>query len=63
MTRVFLSALSDPPKGEEDWQATEGGFQCALDLVNYIRAEYGDYFGVVRGLTPRCQNPWIMLIS
>ena len=24
----------------------EGGFSCALDLVRYIRAEYGDYFGL-----------------
>lgn len=26
--------------------AAEGGFSCALDLVRYIRAQYGDYFGI-----------------
>ena len=24
----------------------EGGFACALDLVRYIRKEYGDFFGI-----------------
>ena len=23
-----------------------GGFQCALDLIKYIRQEYGDFFGI-----------------
>jgi len=44
--RNILALRGDPPHGEERWEATEGGFNCALDLVKYIRKEYGDYFGV-----------------
>jgi len=36
----------DPPAGSEKWAATEGGFECALDLVKFIRKEHGDYFSV-----------------
>ncbi len=35
--------LADPPKGQDEWKATEGGFSCALDLVKHIRAVHGDY--------------------
>ena len=35
---------ADPPHGEEKWEAVEGGFNCALDLVKFIRKSYGDYF-------------------
>jgi methylenetetrahydrofolate reductase (NADPH) len=40
----IVALRGDPPAGEEAWTATEGGFNCALDLVKHIRAEYGDYF-------------------
>lgn len=40
----IVALRGDPPAGEEAWTATEGGFNCALDLVKYIRAQYGDYF-------------------
>lgn len=33
------------PTGEK-WKAAEGGFQHAVDLVKFIREEYGDYFGI-----------------
>jgi len=36
----------DPPLGQQKWETTEGGFDCALDLVKYIRAEHGDYFSI-----------------
>lgn len=36
----------DPPKGEQTFTQVEGGFSCGLDLVKYIRKEYGDYFGI-----------------
>ena len=32
----IVALRGDPPKGEE-WQAIEGGFTCALDLVNHIK--------------------------
>jgi methylenetetrahydrofolate reductase (NADPH) len=41
-----LALRGDPPKGATSFEAVEGGFSCALDLVKYIRAEYGDYFGL-----------------
>lgn len=44
--RNIVALRGDPPEGEEEWTATEGGFTCALDLVKYIRQEYGDEFGI-----------------
>jgi len=42
----ILALRGDPPDGAEEWTPTEGGFECALDLVKHIRAHYGDYFGL-----------------
>lgn len=42
----ILALRGDPPKGEENFTATIGGFACALDLVKHIRKGYGDYFGI-----------------
>ena len=41
----IVALRGDPPRGEKKWEATEGGFTCALDLVKYIRKEYdaGDF--------------------
>eukprot|EP00475_Leptophrys_vorax_P010833 TRINITY_DN1739_c0_g1_i1.p1 TRINITY_DN1739_c0_g1~~TRINITY_DN1739_c0_g1_i1.p1 ORF type:complete len:354 (+),score=110.84 TRINITY_DN1739_c0_g1_i1:40-1062(+) len=44
--RNIVALRGDPPKGQEEWVATEGGFTCALDLVQYIRNVYGDHFGI-----------------
>jgi methylenetetrahydrofolate reductase (NADPH) len=44
--RNIVALRGDPPKGQERWEATEGGFGCALDLVKYMRANYGDYFSI-----------------
>jgi Methylenetetrahydrofolate reductase len=41
-----LALRGDPPKGQESFQAVEGGFACALDLVKYIRQQHGDFFGI-----------------
>jgi hypothetical protein len=35
---------ADPPAGQDQWVATQGGFACALDLVKHIKQHYGDYF-------------------
>jgi len=40
-----LALRGDPPRGEE-WKQLDGGFAHAVDLVRYIRSEYGDYFGI-----------------
>ncbi|KAG5457090.1 MAG: methylenetetrahydrofolate reductase, partial [Olpidium bornovanus] len=42
----ILALRGDPPRGQESWTATEGGFSHAADLVRYIRNQYGDYFGI-----------------
>ena len=42
----ILALRGDPPKGQEKWEAVEGGFECALDLVKFIREKHGDYFGI-----------------
>jgi len=36
----------DPPAGSEDWKPIEGGLECALQLVSFIRQEHGDYFSI-----------------
>eukprot|EP00798_Chlamydomonas_sp_ICE-L_P019960 gene19960-26668_t len=42
----ILALRGDPPKGQEKFEAVEGGLSCALDLVKFIRKEHGDYFGI-----------------
>jgi len=44
--RNICALRGDPPKGQEKWEAVEGGFECALDLVKHIREVHGDYFGI-----------------
>ena len=36
----------DPPRDREKWEAVEGGFQYAKDLVKYIRERYKDHFDI-----------------
>merc|ERR1719238_201104 len=42
----IVALRGDPPKGQERWEVTEGGFACALDLCKYMRKGYGDYFSI-----------------
>merc|ERR1719401_965500 len=42
--RNIVALRGDAPRGQEKWEATEGGFACALDLVKHMRTKYGDYF-------------------
>jgi len=44
--RNIVALRGDPPEGEKNWTATEGGFACALDLVKYIRSNFGNEFGI-----------------
>mmetsp|Transcript_4082 Transcript_4082/g.6393 ORF Transcript_4082/g.6393 Transcript_4082/m.6393 type:complete len:410 (+) Transcript_4082:103-1332(+) len=44
--RNIVALRGDPPAGQDEWKASEGGFECALDLVKFIRAEFGSDFGV-----------------
>lgn len=41
-----LALRGDPPHGQDKFVQVAGGFACALDLVEHIRAKYGDYFGI-----------------
>jgi len=42
----ILALRGDPPEGQKKWAAVKGGFECALDLIKYIKSNYGDYFGI-----------------
>jgi len=44
--RNIVALRGDAPRGQEKWEATEGGFACALDLVKYMRSKHGDYFSI-----------------
>ncbi|KAI0653292.1 methylenetetrahydrofolate reduct [Cubamyces menziesii] len=43
--RNILALRGDPPVGRE-WEPVDTGFRYGVDLVRYIRAQYGDYFDV-----------------
>ncbi|KAJ3114036.1 hypothetical protein HDU96_002624 [Phlyctochytrium bullatum] len=40
----ILALRGDPPRGQENWTKVDTGFSYAVDLVKYIRQEFGDYF-------------------
>lgn len=42
----ILALRGDPPRETEKWQAIDGGFHYAKDLVKYIKEQYGDHFDV-----------------
>ncbi|RXW22154.1 hypothetical protein EST38_g3704 [Candolleomyces aberdarensis] len=44
--RNILALRGDPPMGQDNWEAVEGGFIHGIDLVRHIRKNYGDYFDI-----------------
>lgn len=43
----ILALRGDPPVNSGGhWQAVDGGFQYAKDLIHYIREKYGDHFAI-----------------
>lgn len=44
--RNIVALRGDPPQGQDVWTQEKGGFACALDLVKYIRENYGSEFGI-----------------
>ncbi|KAJ4425100.1 methylenetetrahydrofolate reductase (NAD(P)H) met13 [Gnomoniopsis sp. IMI 355080] len=53
----ILALRGDPPRDTEKWEATEGGFQYARDLVLHIRKTYGDHFDIgVAGYPEGCDD-------
>nr|XP_045006704.1 methylenetetrahydrofolate reductase isoform X1 [Jaculus jaculus] len=47
-----IMALRGDPIGDR-WEADEGGFSYAVDLVKHIRSEFGDYFDICVAGYPR----------
>ncbi|KAF1812067.1 methylenetetrahydrofolate reduct [Eremomyces bilateralis CBS 781.70] len=53
----ILALRGDPPRENEKWVASQGGFQYARDLVKYIRSQYGDHFDIgVAGYSEGCDD-------
>ncbi|PYI08197.1 methylenetetrahydrofolate reductase 2 [Aspergillus sclerotiicarbonarius CBS 121057] len=48
----ILALRGDPPREKEAWEATDGGFRYAKDLVDYIRSKYGNHFDIGVGGYP-----------
>ena len=40
----ILALRGDPPEGSSTWDLHEDGFRHGVDLVRYIRKEFGDHF-------------------
>ncbi|MDQ6676278.1 MAG: methylenetetrahydrofolate reductase [NAD(P)H] [Acidobacteriota bacterium] len=61
----ILALRGDPPKGETAFQAVEGGFRYASELVAFIREEYGERVCVGGAGYPErhveCPNPAVDL--
>lgn len=45
--RNLLCLRGDPPQGDKEWKPVESGFNHAVDLIRFIRENYGDYFCIV----------------
>lgn len=53
----ILALRGDPPREKEKWQAIEGGFCYAKDLVKYIRQQYQNHFDIgVAGYPEGCDD-------
>ncbi|OAL24035.1 methylenetetrahydrofolate reductase [Fonsecaea nubica] len=53
----ILALRGDPPRDQEKWEAKDGGFRYAKDLVKYIKAKYGDHFDIgVAGYPEGCDD-------
>jgi len=53
----ILALRGDPPREKEKWEATEGGFRYARDLVAHIRNNYGAHFDIgVAGYPEGCDD-------
>ncbi|EME44102.1 hypothetical protein DOTSEDRAFT_71787 [Dothistroma septosporum NZE10] len=42
----ILALRGDPPREQEKWVETQGGFRYARDLIKYIKKTYGDHFDI-----------------
>ncbi len=62
-----LALRGDPPKGQTSFQAVDGGFSYASELVRFIRQNHGDQFSVGGAAYPEkhieCGNPAVDLTN
>jgi len=62
-----LALRGDPPKGQTQFTPTEGGFQFASELVEFIRQNYQDRFSIGGACYPEkhieCGNPAVDLAN
>ena len=53
----ILALRGDPPREKVKWEAKQGGFRYAKDLVKYIRSRYGNHFDIgVAGYAEGCED-------
>jgi methylenetetrahydrofolate reductase (NADPH) len=53
----ILALRGDPPRDQEKWEAKDGNFRYAKDLVKYIRESYGNHFDIgVAGYPEGCDD-------
>ena len=53
----ILALRGDPPREKEKWEAIEGGFRYATDLIKHIKKTYGDHFDIgVAGYPEGCDD-------
>lgn len=45
-TRNILALRGDPPQDQPDWQPTDDNYKYSSELAAFIRANFGDYFGI-----------------
>lgn len=50
--RNILALRGDPPHGQGDWEAEEGGFSYGHELTAHIRKRFGDEVGIAVGGYP-----------
>ncbi|KAK3697956.1 methylenetetrahydrofolate reductase (NAD(P)H) met13 [Vermiconidia calcicola] len=53
----ILALRGDPPREQESWEQTEGGFRYARDLIKYIKSKYGNHFDIgIAGYPEGCDE-------
>lgn len=62
-----LALRGDPPKGQTTFEAVEGGFRYANELIEFIRTNYGNQFCIGAAAYPEkhteCANPAVDLAN
>ena len=62
-----LALRGDPPKGQTEFQAVEGGFRYAIELISFIRDRYHSGFclggAAYPEKHPECGNPAVDLMN